>query len=267
MAALRLPPRQRAAWLAHVFKAVTQQHHRELIPLFAPFVPRDALVLDVGAHAGQFAKLFAAMAPRGRVFAFEPSAYARSILTPAMAVGGRGRVEIVPVGLSDQPGERVLHTPIKRRGGLGFGIAHLGAPGDGEGADQTVALTTLDGFAKARGLVRLDFVKMDIEGWELRALMGGGRTLARFRPTLYLEIDAVMLARAGDDPPSLFGWLQALGYRAYSTPVLAPVDTYAGPGDYIFSVLPPGPQPDHDAAASFIGRAEKASPSAPRTPI
>jgi FkbM family methyltransferase len=264
---MNLTSRQRAAWVAHVFKAVTQRHHRELIPLFAPFVPQDAVVLDVGAHAGQFAKLFAAMAPRGRVFAFEPSAYARSILAPAMAVGGWGRVEIVPVGLSDQPGELVLHTPIKRRGGLGFGIAHLGEPGEGDAADQTVALTTLDAFAEARGLERLDFVKMDIEGWEHRALMGGRRTLARFQPTLYLEIDAAMLARAGDDPPSLFGWLQALGYRAYSTPVLVPVETYAGPGDYIFSVLHPGPWPDHDAAVSFIARAEKASPSAPRTPI
>ncbi len=241
MAALRLTPRQRAAWLAHVFKAVTQQHHRDLIPLFAPFVPPDAVVLDVGAHAGQFAKLFAAMAPRGRVFAFEPSAYARSVLAPAMAVGGRGRVEIVPVGLSDRPGELVLHTPIKRRGGLGYGTAHLGGAGEGALVDQSVALTTLDAFAEARGLERLDFVKMDIEGWELRALTGGRRTLARFQPTLYLEIDAAMLARAGDDPPSLFAWLRALGYRAYSTPTLACVETYAGPGDYIFSVRPPGP--------------------------
>ena len=238
---MRITARQHAAWLAHVFKAVTQQHHRGLIPLFAPFVPKDAVVLDVGAHAGQFAKLFATMAPRGRVFAFEPSAYARSILAPAMAVGGQGRVEIVPVGLSDRPGELVLHTPIKRRGGLGFGVAHLGPSGGGAIVDQTVALTTLDAFAEARGLERLDFVKMDIEGWELRALMGGRRTLSRFKPTLYLEIDAAMLARAGDDPPSLFGWLQALGYRAYSTPILAPVETYAGPGDYIFSALPPGP--------------------------
>lgn len=234
-AAPRLTPRQRAAWLAHVFKAATQQHHRELIPLFAPFISANTVVLDVGAHAGQFAKLFAAMAPQGRVYAFEPSAYARSVLRPALAVGGHGRVEIIPAGLSDQAGERVLHTPIKRRGGLGFGVAHLGASDAPSRVDQTVTLITLDDFVHARSLDRLDFIKMDIEGWELRALRGGAATLARFQPTLYLEVNAAMLGRAGDDPGALFGWLVGLGYRAWRTPVLEPVDGYAGPGDYLFA--------------------------------
>ncbi len=227
--------RQRASWLAHVFKAVTQQHHRGLIPLFAPHIPSDAVVLDVGAHAGQFAKLFAALAPRGRVYAFEPSAYARSVLRPALAAGGRGRVEIIPLGLSDQAGELTLHTPVKRRGGLGFGVAHLGQSGDGVTVDQTVSLTTLDAFTLAHGLVRLDFIKMDIEGWELRALRGGAATLARFRPTLYLEVDAAMLGRAGDDPAALFAWLGALGYGAWRTPGLEPAPGYAGAGDYLFT--------------------------------
>lgn len=233
-AALRLTLSQRASWLAHVFKATTQQHHRELVPLFAPYIPGDAVVLDVGAHAGQFAKLFAALAPRGRVYAFEPSAYARSVLRPALAVGGRGRVEIVAAGLSDEAGEMVLHTPIKRRGGLGFGAAHLGASEAATVVEQTVTLTTLDAFARARGLTRLDFIKIDIEGWELRALTGGRQTLARFRPALYLEVDAAMLARAGDTPDALFGWLRELGYGAIRMPELVPVEGYAGPGDYLF---------------------------------
>ena len=235
-----LTPRQRASWLAHVFKAVTQQHHRELALLFAPYIPKDAVVLDVGAHAGQFAKLFAAMAPQGRVFAFEPSAYARSVLAPALAVGGRGRVEIVPAGLSDTAGDRVLHTPIKRRGGLGFGVAHLGAPAAPGMIDQTVALTTLDAFALERRLERLDFIKIDIEGWELRALVGGRETLTRFRPALYLEADAAMLARAGDSPAALFDWLAGLGYGAYRTPSLEPAPAYGGQGNYLFVVPPRG---------------------------
>jgi len=56
---MRLTLRQRASWTAHLFKAVTQQHHLDLQGLFKPFVPEDAVVLDVGAHAGQFSKLFA----------------------------------------------------------------------------------------------------------------------------------------------------------------------------------------------------------------
>jgi len=230
-----LDARQRASWLAHLWKACTQQHHTDLRAVLAPHIPADAVVVDIGAHAGQFSKLFARMAPLGRVYAFEPSAYARSVLVPAMRLNRMRNVTIVPMGLSDQAGERVLHTPLKRRASLGFGIAHLGEKGAGERVmDQDVTLTTLDSFAQDRNLSRLDFIKADIEGWELRALVGGEAALRRFRPALFLEVDARFLPRAGDTPRALFDWLGALGYCGFSIPALAPAPNFAGDGDYLF---------------------------------
>jgi FkbM family methyltransferase len=227
----------RADWLAHVLKASTQQHHRELEATFRPYVTRDAVVFDVGAHAGQFAKLFARLAPQGRVFAFEPSAYARSVLEPALKWNRLDHVEVVPLGLSDSEGVSVLHTPIKRRGGMGFGLAHLGAdPSPRPVVEQTVALTTLDGFFAARGLQRLDFVKADVEGWEAHVLRGGARTLAAHRPTLYLEVVEASLARAGSSAAEIWDRLTPLGYRALKAPDFSPVAGFAGSGDYLFVV-------------------------------
>jgi FkbM family methyltransferase len=230
---MKLTLRQRASWLAHLYKAVALQHHRELIPLFAPHVPEDAVVLDVGAHAGQFAKLFARMAPRGRIYAFEPSAYARSILVPALRLNGLAKVTVVAAGLSDCAAQAVLHTPLKRSSAWGYGTAHLGAS-SGREADLPVRLERLDDFVAHTGLERLDFIKADIEGWELRALIGGEASLRRFRPALYLEVDDALLIRAGDDAAKLFAWLSERGYHAYKTPVLEPVPKWSGPGDYLF---------------------------------
>ena len=50
-----------------------------------------------------------------------------------------------------------------------------------------MALTTIDCVVETLGLDRLDFIKADIEGWELRLLRGSERTLKRFRPRLLLE--------------------------------------------------------------------------------
>jgi len=175
-------------------------------------------VLDVGAHAGQFAKLFARMAPGGRVYAFEPSEYARSILTRALAFNRVGNVTVVPCGLSDVPARAVLHTPLKRSSAWGFGTAHLGGEASAAEADQTVALERLDDFAKRQG----------------RALKGGEGTLRAFRPVLYLEVDDAHMTRAGDTPQALFAWLAELGYRAFETPSLEPAPTWRGTGDYLF---------------------------------
>ncbi len=230
---MRLTLRQRASWLAHLYKACTQQHHRALQPLLSGCVPADGVVLDIGAHAGQFSKLFARMAPRGHVYAFEPSDYARSILTKALAFNRIAHVTVVPGGLSDQAQQAVLHTPLKASSAWGFGTAHLGT-GSGSEADQTVALMRLDDFATQVGLARLDLIKADIEGWEMRALAGGEAILNRFRPALLLEVDGAMMARAGDTPAALFSWLASLGYSAVRIPELAPAAGWAGAGDYLF---------------------------------
>jgi FkbM family methyltransferase len=226
----------RMGWLAHVLKAATQQHHLEFREAFRPHVPDDGIVFDVGAHAGQFSKLFAAMAPRGKVFAFEPSAYARSVLQPALAWNRVRNVEIVPRGLSDAAATMVLHTPIKKRGELGFGLAHLGDDtGTRATRKQAIRLTTLDGFVAERGLGRLDLIKADVEGWELHALKGGVRTLSTFKPALFLEVVESSLARAGAAPADIWAELEPIGYRAAKAPDFHPVDRFDGDGDYLFT--------------------------------
>ncbi|MGH6954459.1 MAG: FkbM family methyltransferase [Alphaproteobacteria bacterium] len=206
--------RGRASYAAHLFKAVAKQHHRELVPALRPLVPPDAVVFDVGAHAGQFTKLFARLAPRGRVYAFEPGGYALSILGRAVRWRRLTNVTIVPAALGDRAGWGTLATPIKQGGSRGFGLSHLGRP-DGRwpaGCEQ-VRVLTLDLFAAESGLGRLDFIKADIEGWEGRMIAGGLATLDRFRPALLLELVDGHLARAGDSVAGLWDRLVGLGYR------------------------------------------------------
>jgi FkbM family methyltransferase len=229
---------QRAGWLRHLSIACTQQHHLEDAPVFAPHIPRDGVVIDVGAHAGQFSKLFARLAPQGRVYAFEPSAYARSILKPALAWNRLRNVEVIATGLSDADGEATLSTPVKSRGGMGFGLASLALDPARVHADQTVRLQTLDGFAARAGLTRLDFLKADVEGWEAHVIRGGLETVARFRPALFLEIVDEALGRAGETPQAIWEMLTPLGYRALKPPDYRPVAAYDGPSDYLFVAEP-----------------------------
>jgi FkbM family methyltransferase len=43
-----------------------------------------------------------------------------------------------------------------------------------------ISLTTIDRFVVSEDLERLDFIKADIEGWELRMIVGAEQTLLRF---------------------------------------------------------------------------------------
>ena len=239
MAFPELSPRQRLTLLAHLFKAVAKQHHRELRPLLARYIPAQAVVVDAGAHAGQFTKLFAGLAPEGRVYAFEPGSYARYILATAVRWRRLGNVTVVPAGLGEAAGSAELSLPLKASGSLGFGLAHLGAEEGGRPAHrERVTITTLDGFVAETGLARLDFIKADLEGWEVRLLLGARASLARLRPVVLVELVAAHLARAGDRAEAAWEILAPLGYRAHKLgPGESPVEGFTGDADYLF--VPP----------------------------
>jgi FkbM family methyltransferase len=225
-------------YAAHLWKALTQQHHRELMPLFRRFIPPDGIVVDVGAHAGQFAKLFARCAGSGRVYAIEPSAYARSILSTVVRLHRLGNVTVLPVALGAETHESLLSTPIKASGSHGFGLAHFGEPDDRwqRVATETVSETTLDALAAELTLDRLDFIKADIEGNEMRLLVGARETIVRFRPRLLVELNDTHLARAGDTIADAFALMAGLGYRAFALGTdgrLTPAEA-GGAGDFWF---------------------------------
>jgi FkbM family methyltransferase len=224
--------------LAHLFKAASKQHHRHLLPIFARLLPADAVVFDVGAHAGQYTKLFARIARRGRVYAFEPGSYARAILRAVVWLRRLDNVAILPMALGATSGIATMTLPVKRRGSFAFGLAHLGAPDERWQilAQEPVSVTTIDIAAEALALDRLDFIKADIEGWELRLLQGAEHSLRRFRPCLLIELSDHHLARAGDRRDDLLALLAKLGYGAFALApdgVLVPT-VAAADGDFWF---------------------------------
>lgn len=221
-----------AGYFAHLFKAVCKQHHRELLPLLRPIIPADAIVFDVGAHAGQFTKLFATLTPRGFVFAFEPGSYARGILRIAVRLNRLDNVVILPLGLGEGCGVATLTVPVRRTGSYGFGLAHLGAADDRRRAEsETVALATLDSVVESLRLTRLDFIKADIEGFEAQMLRGAHTTLERLRPALLLEMNAAHLSRAGDSLGAAWQFLSNLGYRPYAAAPRRAEAPLAAPGE------------------------------------
>ena len=231
---MQLSLRQRVTWCAHLWKALVRQHHREMVSVIRPHGPPDGIVFDVGAHAGHFTKLFAGMCPRGHVYAFEPGSYALSVLYKMRTVRRLSNVTIHPIALGDAGGTATLAVPLKQSGSVGFGLSFIGDPAATfrPTMTETVPVRRLDDVVEECAISRVDFIKVDIEGSELRMLVGAERTLRRFRPPLLLEVAEDYLVRRGDSPEKLAAYLKALDY--------APSDGWSAfqpPSDILFVPL------------------------------
>jgi len=164
-----------------------------------------AVIFDVGANFGYYALMLAA-ALRGActVHAFEPTEATFQRLSRHIVLNRMDCVHAHRLALSDAPGT----ASMRGRNG-NSGAAYL-EPGDGE-----VQVTTLDEFVREWDIGRLDFMKIDVEGFEEHVLRGGQRVLRELRPHILFELQPVTLERAGSSVARLATLLTSQGYRLF----------------------------------------------------
>lgn len=157
-------------------------------------LPADAVVFDIGANIGVFAVVMARLAPRGKVFAFEPAPESYEYLVRNAEVNGATNIVAERTAVYDRTGSvEFVFSPDAPSGSFV-------APGAGKAATATseaVTAVRLDDYVAAQGLSRVDLVMVDAEGAELAVLRGAERTLAIRRPALLVEINPVSLRRFG----------------------------------------------------------------------
>jgi FkbM family methyltransferase len=141
------------------------------------------VVLDCGANVGVFTRHALDRGAR-LVVAIELAPENTACLRRTFAAEIQaGRVIVYPKGVWDK--DDVLQLRTSALSG-GDSVA-LRFPGSTDG--PRVSLTTIDKLAAELRLDRVDFIKMDIEGAERRALAGAAQTVARFHPRLAISME------------------------------------------------------------------------------
>jgi FkbM family methyltransferase len=195
---------------------------RPLLELASSLVGPGDVAIDVGAYCGTYTvALAAAVGPGGRVFAYEPLAANRAMLRRSVALNRfSDRVVIAPLALSDRRarGRLLAYAPPgDGRYPGASGMLHSLIPSEGYLPGVTVALSTLDAEAARRGIDRIDYLKVDAEGAELRILRGGRRLLKRSpRAAVQVELHPADLAVDGASAGDVVELLRDLGFTLFA---------------------------------------------------
>jgi len=121
-----------------------------------------------------------------RIIAFEPQRQLFQALGGSLALNGYDHVYLHNCGLGAKPG--IAQLPSVNYGeAQDFGTValsdHASVEEDGWMADRVVDVTSIDAMA----LPRLDFFKLDVEGYEVSALKGALATIQQHRPWIWVE--------------------------------------------------------------------------------
>ncbi len=171
--------------------------------------------VDIGANEGLFS-LFAArrVGAGGRVIAAEPSSRERRRLEANLARNRIANVTVVPHAIGDRPGSARLQIAT----GVHAGHNTLGAftYDDVSAVDyEDVPVETLDALAERLAIGKLDVVKIDVEGAELKVLQGAAGLLRRTRPILLIEANEGALLGQGASSAAVVALLEELGFAIH----------------------------------------------------
>jgi FkbM family methyltransferase len=179
--------------------------------LVQSLLPADGIFLDVGANIGvhTLAAARRVAVGGGAVIAFEP--HPRNYLTLIHNLGRNHHHHVVAhnAGLAEKRETLTCH------GSASGGNWSLASKGD---YTFEVRLLRLDDYLLDHPLPRLDVMKIDVEGAEVRVLRGAKAAIARFRPVIIFESCPAWLSRLNSSNDELLGTLWEMGYEVKRLP-------------------------------------------------
>ena len=177
-------------------------------------LPADALIVDIGANIGSMTLRFAQLAPHGRVYAFEPTAYAFDKLMRNISLNPELAQRIIPVQVfvSDQTR---TDPQIKAYASWKIdGSAEEKHPLHGGVIKpaESVAAVTIDDFCLQNEIQRLDLIKIDTDGHELRVLIGARNAIEKCLPDIIFEVGGYVMQEHCIDFNQYIKYFDSLGY-------------------------------------------------------
>lgn len=173
----RSAPVRYAARVATAFMAAYDNddgnfvHDGELDLLRRVAAANPRVVLDVGAHHGEWSLAALDTLATATVYAIEPAPPNLRLLRQRVA--GRSNMRVVEAALGGCTGRGSLHFDQRHPSTASL----AGGPADGEELFD-ITVTTGDDLLAQEDIESVDFLKIDAEGWDLHVLQGFGRALA-----------------------------------------------------------------------------------------
>ena len=147
--------------------------HNGEFALLRAYLQPDMVVVDAGANLGIWTAQALAFQPSLRIYAFEPVSHIFKALQERFT--GDGRVICTNAALADYEGESEMYMNGYYAGSNSLFCRRIFS----DFIKETVTITSGDAFVAENHLEAIDFLKLDVEGAEVKVLEGFRQTLNR----------------------------------------------------------------------------------------
>ena len=177
------------------------------------------VMLDIGAHIGESALFYASINSRARIFAFEPHPVSFRRARVNILLNRFQNIHLINLGLGERAEILKLYEVNENNSG-----ANRIMRGENNFPYKEIAADTLDNLMQERMITKVDFIKIDVEGFEFAVLKGGAETIIQSKPVMFIELDDNNLKENNSCAEEIIELLRSFGYnRIYRADNLMPI--------------------------------------------
>ena len=195
-----------------------QPSHPEL-EFMRAYLNGARVAFDIGANVGSWSVLMHKLNPECQIFAFEPIPKIFELLKINGSFNSGEQISAINAAVSDCDGEMDFQVPgnVAIFGRLApKNASSLSDSRFAEASASKVQTIRLDNFCVSRNIEIIDFLKIDVEGFELSALRGLGDLIYNKRVrAIHIETIRENHERAGECFDSLLKFVHDCGYSFY----------------------------------------------------
>ena len=182
--------------------------------LLSKYLKDGMTCLDVGSNIGYYVFLESNLVGKsGKVIAIEPSPQNFKVLNENLALQKNSNIELFNFACGNEDGEAVLQ--ISNRSNLSRVKDDYKNSNDRNITNEIkIQLRKIDSFLNEKKINRLDLIRMDTEGYELKIYPGMRETIKKFKPMISMEVHRSILGSEGTI--KLLKLLQDDGYEIKS---------------------------------------------------
>ncbi|MCS7028057.1 MAG: FkbM family methyltransferase [Bacteroidia bacterium] len=168
------------------------------------------IIFDIGANFGETALFFAKYAPSdAKIYVFEPESFCFRKLVHNLSLNAYNNIFAFNFGFGNENGKFYLASDTaNNRGGNRIQLeANMPA---------NIEIKRIDDFVEQEKIEKVDFIKIDVEGFEYHVLKGGENVIRRDKPTLFVEVNDKNLKAQKSSAVELISFLEKYYSHIYA---------------------------------------------------
>lgn len=184
-------------------------YEKNIVQVWESLIQENCTVLDIGANAGYYSLVAAKRAKQ--VYAFEPSPAIRQQLEKNIAINGIKNISVEPYAVSNEAGKATLYVSANDNSGM----SGLQPAANFSGITETVNTIRIDEWIRSKNSPKINAIKIDVEGAELKVLEGMKQLLGKDKPPVFIEVADSLLVKYGYSSLDIYRFFENIHYVAF----------------------------------------------------